>query len=717
MNARTRGLLLGVLAIATVLLTSTMASWAQETATLLPRFISKLQNGRASDYLAEQDFVIQANAQDDLTLGAGIGFDLSTLPKGACVTNWTLRLYVKKPGQYFQTMRAYRLKFSEGRVPNLGSNSLSVAKVTSEDRMAEFNYKIKPATDGSPTDPVALNKAQCQWLNPNDPSLALALHPETVGPQYEYFGLASSCAGESSPCNTQPRLGVRYFMPPGASDANWLQGKYDAQQSSQTFWKTSNNESGLNDPVAVPVTGNIKQPPVMYKGGLIFHTQQASGGSEQYFINAIDDMGHPLWGEKPVGIPAVPKRPLAVDKQGRVYVVTQDCLLILNAEDNGKILTPVAGGGGSCKGKSLESLASATPTIGANGAVYLPTDGGIFAFTPYPELKVLWSFGTDGSYGQVALSRDEATAYVNASGKLLAIDAADGRERWSGDAANTTSVPVVGVGKQQEQELIYVAGTGGLKAFRAPSQAITQKSITPEDLEKANVSQPIATRNGQVYFVRKKSDRIGGVDGQFCWWSEKASKVRCASSVKRGGEEQPGDGTNLSSLLAADGMGNVYVIDVTRQPQRVLKFIPTMPVPPAEGAITEGRLLELLCVDKKEDKSPPAATSGCAKEAKNFGNDNILVGVDGTIFNSTQSSLLAMRPKAQDVKIELDSQKVAAQNETTFLAQTRIEVQGGVEVPPAKSFILEAGETIAFKPNVKVKKGAQFSCRIRPTLK
>jgi hypothetical protein len=802
METRLRQASIGALALALLIFTGGIPSRAQRggvvrTATVLPYLIAKPIEGVRPE-ASSGDLAIAATTSP--TKNVFLNFILTGLPNGACVSGWTLRLYVHKPGQYFQNIRVFPVDQNLVELvhaPNYdpskpyapppapvqllavrpGMKSVSFAKVTPEDRVVDFDYSV----DGAET--------QCSWLKANG-RLGVTLQSDTNA-EYAYYGGATSCEEDKSeklsPCNTQPRLIVRYYTSPAANDTSWPQNKYDPQNSGQTVWKASGNPPKIDKPVELYKTSGYIGVPVIYEGGLILPAQLDNAGSKKYFITELDPRGQPVW-NNPTPANSPVKFSLAVDAQGRVYAVTENCLLVLNAEDNGALLRASCWGGSCdtpCPGESLLNMKSqmsvrAAPTLGSNGAVYVPTNRGLFALTPYPELKVLWRFLDDkATVGQVALSADEATAYVEegTAGKLIAIDTSDGSERWRGDAFTFESdepfrqVPVVGPmngeGENGQQEPVYVSGKGGLKVFldrklkniaeeniaesagecerraganrdqcwnqldRTIEESLKEcdqaggkeepgkcKKLNAQRLQECKVlqtrvregitpftdavSRPVIAGAGEAYFVKRSQDG----KGKLCRyaWGEK-DPVMCASSP---------DGLSTLSMLASDGRGNVYIIDPTSTPQRVLGFAPPKPEaqggpPPADGSTPPWNSFMEILVE--------ATRLAGQEKSANFRGDNILIGPDGTVYSANDNVLFAMQPKAQDEDIILNSEKARDANRSAFMARQKITVESGFEILPAQSLILESAGSIGFQPGVSVPKGARLSCIIQPTLK
>jgi outer membrane protein assembly factor BamB len=339
----------------------------------------------------------------------------------------------------------------------------------------------------------------------------------------------------------------------------------------------------------------------------------------------------------------------------------------------------------------------ARPTLGFNGALYLSTDRGIFALSPYPDLRVLWRSGSQGAQlGQAALSPDEATAYVvdGGAGQLVALDSADGTARWrSGSfdraapgAAAPLPVPVVTslavAGRVDRLPLVYVvSGHRRGKALQVfEGDGGKSASLTTTGF----FSRPVVDDSGAATLVRK--DEPG--KGRLCSYrwrpGEAAMQEQC--------QETDADDLSALSVLAADGDNRVYVIDGTSSPQKVRGYTPAR--------------TRLFALDVPETASASDGTT-------NFG-DNLLVAADGTLYAANRNALFAIEPRrlaSPRPDLVVAGADVAGINRTAFLAEASITLAGDVAVGPLQSVVLRAGSTIAFTPGFSVSKGAQVLCQ------
>jgi hypothetical protein len=715
----------GVLVIALGLGSDALGlSWAQDngvvrSATVLPAIAASVDKSRPNESFKEELSIAARVEKTEKvpTKQVYLNFDLTTVPEGACVSNWALRLFVntKDKDSRPQTVRVLPVEFKDNPSVTWNSRpsvperaqSVSDASIYSTSQKVDFNYPVKL-------------EEQCPWLTTTKHHLSVVLESTTSGVEYTYHGLASTCeadANRGSRCNTQPRLIVEYYMPPLAADANWPQEHYDPQHSGRTAWKTSADKTGFIKPrIVYSPDGYTVGAPIMYKGRLIFHSQLDNQGSKKFFISALDGRGRQVW--KNADIQAVVKYPPAVDTQGRLYLVTENCLLVLNADDGGRLKSACLSEScpnEPCKGTGLlnikgETSIRATPTLGVNGAVYLSTNTGVFALTPYPELKVGWRFGgKDSHFGPVALSTDEATAYVvggtGTAGKVFAIDNTDGNERWHGGSLTlkqeSLPVPVIGAyevdaaGKKQRHELIYVVNgydQGNLIQVFVQKEECPEKECEPAKIE-GMVSRPVVGADGHAYFVKRDQNNSSG--GRLCrdrWASVEASQVPpiVADCPQKNGAGSASDNDlSPSSLLAADGKGNVYVIDYKSDPQKVRGYKPDF---------SKFSALEV-----------PRTTSGSQTKSTNFG-PNLLIGDDGTLYNANANVLVAIEPKVTVDTLPLLPSAVQPANQMTFLAAHKIIVLGSVRVNAGQSFVLKSGGSIRFLPGVRVAKGARLRC-------
>ena len=743
--------LLGTFAVVLFVCAATIALSASDTltATVVP---SSINPGGSDFAIAAGIQAAPGHAEQYVpTKDATLKFDRNSLPEGVCVESWALRLYVKTPGTASQDIRVFR---------STEASSVSDATVFPRDIMVEFNHKVADKDQCEWLKDDANLGLKLQSKSPKVEYQYFGLNGSCA---CLIQSCASRACNKQPRLIVRYRLNADTLV---AGQANWPQNRYDAQQSGRTEWRTSPDLRDPGDPkprtsyaksTRDPASSAYLKLPLIYNDRLLLATQQISDKKDS--ITEMDNAGRTIWQSF---LPAAPKFSF-LDLQHHLYVVTEkNELCILNAE-TGLDAQTAASPEKSCK--KLEELIGTkdasvqnAPTVGTGGAIYLPTKQGLFALTKYPNLKVLWRYKDQTGVGTVALNSAETSAYIvdqtdTTAPKLVALDTADGMIRWQAGIHSTARVPIVGPGSENGEDRVYVATDQDFATFadkvtglgaecerrtEQPTSDPRQQGTTRQECWKqlcASVeeplknecqtlsarsratlnlmpgsafSQPVLGSEGYVYYVKQSSK---GANGQFCRTekTEKNGSDQCfGNSVPIDPVTQnptPGLSSfpwNAQSMLAADGRGNVYIVDPVSSPQNVLKYVP-------QGqAITNGKLYLLLRV-------PPSPPGG--EKSTNFATSNFLVGPDGTLYNANDNYLFAIGPKALTDNLSLNQAQAPSANNTAFLVRGTIAVESTFRLSKWSNVILEAGNGINFQRGFSVPLGAQLSCRIQPTLK
>lgn len=688
------------------------------TAVVLPTAAAKVDKNQPDQSFKGQPLEIAAGAMKDPVKQSYLKFDVSAIPAGASVYAWTLRLYLENQNdpEGFQLVRAFEVEDSAWKEPLTWNNRpsaapQSVAGAEVNDQPTRINFEHTVEKD-----------LRQDWLEAHKKGMALMLQSPSASQDYTYHSIAESdniCqikltrepgAEENTSCfNTQPKLIVKYYMGLTVAETGWPQYNYDPQHTGRTPWKynTHGSEVALN--VVYSPAGYIKGDPVVYNGNLFFHTQKdvapnspEKQGPGKFFISAVSGNGRPLWGnDQDIG--AVAKFQPLVDQKGRLYIVTENTLEILNLKDAGqKLRSP----DWKAQLKLQEAVSvRSTPTLGYNGTIYLSTNRGIYALTPYPELKIFWKYTADeNTFGRITLGKDESVAYTvdAAQGLLVALDNTDGTPKWRQPIINLTTPsdgskcekPAPEDAKMfQENPPVPVAGHDGLvyvttgyysgnclNVYDAEGQNLTTISTA------GRLSQPVIASNGNAIFINQERQ---GEGGKLCRYDSKAEDILNCPKIN--------DPISPRSILVLDGNDNVYVIDRVSDPQTVRGYT----WGPKDDPFEFKPLFEKLEVAK--------TVSASDRESRNF-LPNLLIAPDGTLFTRNDNHLFAITPKNLLVgDLNLDKQD-AIHHETAFLAQKSITVQN-VTIDKM-SIILKSGGTIGFKPEFAIKKGARLSCKV-----
>ncbi|MGA1839336.1 MAG: PQQ-binding-like beta-propeller repeat protein [bacterium] len=676
------------------------------TATLLPKetLMVEMLDGNTKIRSGIREMEVAADDERNPVKSCYLLFDLGAIPPKAFVDSLTLRLYLKAqndPDNY-QLVKIYNVNnLSDVRRRLNGTDDSSLKAIGSEEvnnktPIIDFECKIHEEHD----------RTNC--LNVNRSGFALMLLSTSKDQDYSYYSNYSKTKDGGPPCyNVQPRLIVKYSMPPlMRPSSDWSQYNYDPQHSGRTPWKIYLNPNEREQKVkaelktAYSPAGYIEGDPVVYDNDLFFHTQSGNNPSGNFFITAVSGIGKPLWDQNVEGV--VTFQPI-VDRCGLMYVVTENRLVILDLRDRGNILKGIDWKD-MLRTKQEVSIRS-TPTIGYNGALYLSTNRGVYALTPYPDMDILWNYTTEeNSFGIITLSKNEATAYVidGSSWHLVAIDSVDGEEKWREEVFKTkdkTNLPVPVVGKN---EYIYV--TNGYPAGNY-LQILDAGGNTIKKIESGEISRPVIGSNGNAFFIHK--------DRGLCRCDPSdPNKIICE-------HDDPDkimnndDKLNAKSIIVMNGNDNIYVIDRFRDPQQVKGYF--------------ADLKEIFELNVKK------TNSNIEDESRNF-KDNLLIAPDGSLYTRNDNNLFAITIRDSSIdKLELTKDVIRKGNETTFHAMDSLTLKKeGISINNSKSVIIQSGKTIEVEENVsivdnssvvfksgtirfnsqfRVKKGARFICK------
>jgi hypothetical protein len=250
--------------------------------------------------------------------------------------------------------------------------------------------------------------------------------------------------GQSDEPSQAPRLLLTYTQPnalPG--EADWSQLRRDAQHSGRSPWRIY-DPGGAYAPTAVavvPLNGapggeakdraDLRQSPLLY-GGEIFNALDAPG--KTYQLVARDRSGRVISdvttneSGQPIPLPKF----IAAGGNDRLYYFSENRIVGYNIPSGSLARAPEPPL--DLTGETL--LPTSTPTLGADGSLYMATNNYVRAYSPAPQQKLLWRYSyptTERQVGAVALSKDETTAYILLGGTntlLAALDSATGDCRW-----------------------------------------------------------------------------------------------------------------------------------------------------------------------------------------------------------------------------------------------------------------------------------------------
>jgi hypothetical protein len=533
--------------------------------------------------------------------------------------------------------------------------------------------------------------------------------------------------------SVRPRLMLVYSLPESVlNNADWTQLRHDAQHTGRSDWSTY-------DPVADPTAGfpsfidkprviaknvlDITQSPTLF-GGTIFTATDTPYGLEVLNTRFRFDVN-----DQPKYLAGGPGDMLYLFR-------TRGTDIISGREPNIRLSKPL----------NLADVAA--PTIGADNSVYAISDGFVHAYAGLPGMEELWRHpAPDTPASAVALSRDEATAYVLFGGlkeqdgnKLVALDTATGACRWS------RSVDIEPRKKGEELPILVVAGQEiyftnsyptGTKLFAVHDTPTGDKPFAASERLPDCPAQPAANADkvSRTYFFTEselkgmdlaRNDIVTPViglskcppeadasdcdkqtlieavwlnDGKLCW----AAGLQPAVCDK----DRRNPGSDRITLLIGERPGN----------QDWVKFYGLAP----------GDNASLFAIRAFGLGTEKLSASFQQMHFRELG-PNLVLGPDGTFYNK---STIAKQLVAIDIKptgavprltltpdtvgvtrSECDVPEQRTRNNNTVFRAEDINVASDLCLPPGADIILNAGQKVRFATGFGVKQGARLRVAI-----
>ena len=373
---------------------------------------------------------------------------------------------------------------------------------------------------------------------------------------------------------------------------------------------------------------------------------------------------------------------------------------------------------------------TSTPTVGADGSLYLATDKEVRAYSPGPEQKLLWQYpypaNSGGQVGAVALSKDETTAYILLAGaepRLVALDSATGDCRWQytnkdftitrkGTETGSMPIPVVAGSTIDGNDILVTDGfptgdklyvfhdqpraktpAGGERVKPAPAWPACGADKAPKapvwmEVRGAqdHIPAPVAGPADEAYYI---------LGGKLCRSLKKAED--CADlTCKRDADGNAADTKDMTLLIGDSSAGNSLTHLYGLAAEKKLLFF-----------ITVGKWKEELSC-----RAYPRAELGA----------NLILAPDGTLYNVADGEadqpkqLQAIVPTAladsPSETLELTEEVVRDNPNTAFRVSGKIQTQADLTLGADTNIILVAGQGIIAKAPFTVKTGAQLRARV-----
>ena len=640
-----------ILSIAFLHLTGFLATFssaaAQISTAILPEaelVVTKLSQPLETGYLK-----VAADAYKKPTNKSYVRFNLNTIPSGATITGCSLQFVTAEELSSETNVLLFKASDDWKDLSRLGPEGPQLA--------------AKIVAPGKEKSPVTINQTKelCEVIDKanKDPAdtISFQLSTDRRNARLSFYSTESKdpVLGVIDP-SYRPRLLLSY-IPPDASvtPLDWSQLHHDAQHTGRSPWRIYNGD-GKYFPEKVRVRSvfsakYIYPGPIIYRDNLYTFVQ---ADDSKYCLRATDRWGKKIW---EVAVDDVPKPVPAVNRFGRLYYVTENQVHTYDLENKGAI------GDHPSDIREKDTVLS-PPTLGPDGSLYLVTNPYVYAYSPYPQHQLLWSYrhGHD-KVSSVVLGEDGKTAYIvdGTEGKVIALNSWDGTEKWKplrGLQMNVKLNDPVPIPVVAEDHVYITSGfpTGGT-LYIVHDEQVTASLISP--IKGSAISTPVVGPDQKIYFVK---------DGEL--WSYREDKKETKLSDIAGS-------LGAVSNTVMDGSGNIYCWN------KDTKW--------------------LYAFDGKGRKL-------CSQslQSANLG-PNLLIAPDGNLYNYSSNVLQAIVPAGD--QLTLDSEMVRQGNNTVFRAAEHIDVTKDLVVERGKSIILFSGHTIGLKPGFKVKKGARVICK------
>lgn len=372
-------------------------------------------------------------------------------------------------------------------------------------------------------------------------SFSLDLQPDcfktTTTPLITFFDIKEIT--DTTSLSNQPKLVAHYQLTSKPHRSDWSQTLGDAQQTNSVDWKldyvpaslatniTQGVISGkLNDGSMIADKINIfNHNPITYssKGDYTEVTYWAT--TAQQNTTKLS----PVWNQS-LKLPAPKFLPIIAENKYLYYFTggndpnTQ--MVILDLNHGGKVVDTRRIKDinvGNIKNSVIEN----TITMGYDGSLYVPTNTGVVALTPYPALKPKWYFNSVSSFGPVSLTKDEQIACFikleDGSPKLIIVDNVTGRTltQLSLDGTyNKLEIPPIliqPINATKFNALILNKNSNADKLIGFEIDYSDGLSVSPkvwiDGPDNAILSQPILTPNdNKVYVFNSKGKEIITID-------------------------------------------------------------------------------------------------------------------------------------------------------------------------------------------------------------
>jgi hypothetical protein len=652
----------------------------------------------------EKQFEIAAVIGQKPAQTKDLQFPLQSLPKGVTLDSCAIRLVMAEryPASPKDDEKFDPVVLGLFKSPLQGPEQQPVAA-----------WSVPPKTEKY-TAIILRSRSLCAALTPGQPDPApFVLQTSVREGRVVFFG-------QDDPSDA-PRLLLTYTQPnalPG--EADWSQIRRDAQHSGRSPWRIY-DPGGTYAPADVKVyslnggsggakdRGDLRQSPLLY-GGEIFNALDLQELNRYQLVARDRRSGQVLsdvkvdQNQQPIPLPTF----LVAGGNDRLYYFSENQIAGYNVGSGSLVRAPEKPL--DLTGETL--LATSTPTVGADGSLYMATNNYVRAYSPAPEQKLLWRYSyptTERQVGAVALSKDETTAYILLGGtdtRLVALDSATGDCRWQHKAADfaitraqnaTGSMPIpvvagndilvtsgfptgdklyvfhdeAGAAPPAGGEMVPPApgspAAGSCRADKAPEVRGTQDHIPA----------PVAGPGDEAYYI---------LGGKLC---RSLKGETCAD-------------LNCEGAAAADPKDITLLIGDNSAGENLTHLY---------GLAAEKKRLFLIAIGKW-----PTTVSCRARDPGFALGPNLILAPDGTLYNVDDNKLIQViaptPPPAGQEPLVLTDDLLRKNPATAFRVSGKIQTAANLTLGPETDLILVAGENISFGEGFTVKEGAQMRARV-----
>lgn len=583
-------------------------------------------------------------------------FDLGAIPKGANIDEVELSLHLKsmveetgrqfvqvfefQTGENWQTITWDKQPVRDAVTDNM--NAIAARDIKSENLNSGAHFSLKNVTDS--------------WAETHKGSLWLLLTANTQ--QFTYY---STRSGDRS---KQPKLIIRYHMPDQFQPGNSAQYRYNAQHTGQLEWQS--NAVSLNFTGKIVANAGdfyLRSSPVYCNNELVFYC--SSQDKKLHRLKAFSENGALLAENKNIN-GVVSFDPVA-DRGDKIYcVVNGDVIRVFDAKDS---LRTVA-----TKDLADNANIAAMPVVGFDGSLYISTDKGLYAYTPFPEFKVKWVYKADGhKLGTAALRDDERVVYVydggekntSSKGRLVALNNINGNERWAMGGLPTfeqrTPVPAV-----NDRTICLTGGIiEGKKCYIIKDDDTAGRVV--RTITGDAISTPVLGGNKAFVINREKLQTYNLYDSGF---------VEYALDVTR---------LNAASPMVLDKDLNTYILSIKEGNQYLARMSTAF--------------------------SGIAPVKFVPKVLGYFKDNALLITPTGKLFAWNDNFLYAFSPAfiSEQNVITIPQDNAGIKSEYQYRSEKKIMVRDGTSISNIKNVVIHSRTGgVSFGKNFKVARGAQL---------